>query len=82
MAGKDELFRELNCHLSVTSETAVPYEEMALRLGRPVATLRSDVARFRVRYRTILREEVRGTVLDEADVDAELRHLCEVLVSG
>jgi RNA polymerase sigma-70 factor (ECF subfamily) len=81
LAGKDELFRQLNSHLSVTSEAAVPYEELALRLGRPITTLRSDVARLRSRYRAILREEVRGTVAEASEVDAELRHLCEVLAS-
>ena len=35
LAGKDELFKQLNSHLSVSSEAAVPYEEMSLRLGRP-----------------------------------------------
>src|SRR6266566_649772 len=45
LAGKDELFKQLNSHLSVASEAAVPYEEMSLRLGRPITTLRSDVAR-------------------------------------
>jgi DNA-directed RNA polymerase specialized sigma24 family protein len=81
LAGKDDLFEQLNLHLSVTSEAAVPYDELSLRLGRPIATLRSDVARLRSRYRTILREEVRGTVAEASEVDAELRHLCEVLAA-
>jgi DNA-directed RNA polymerase specialized sigma24 family protein len=81
LAGKDDLFEQLNSHLSVTSEAAVPYDELSLRLGRPIATLRSDVARLRSRYRTILREEVRGTVAKASEVDAELRHLCEVLAA-
>jgi DNA-directed RNA polymerase specialized sigma24 family protein len=79
LAGKDELFEHLNSHLSVTSEAAVPYDELALRLSRPITTLRSDVARLRSRYRAILREEVRGTVAEVSEVDPELRHLCEVL---
>ena len=81
LAGKDELFKQLNSHLSVSSEAAVPYEEMSLRLGRPITTLRSDVARLRSRYRAILREEVSGTVAEAIEVDAELRHLCEVLAA-
>ena len=81
LAGKDELFEQLNSHLSATSETAVPYDELSARLGRPSATLRSDVARLRSRYRAILREEVGGTVAEASDVDAELRHLCEVLAA-
>src|SRR6516165_10375089 len=81
LAGKDELFKQLNSHLSVTSEGAVPYEEMSRQLGRPITTLRSDVARLRSRYRAILREEVGGTVAEASEIDAELRHLCEVLAA-
>ena len=81
LAGKDELFKQLKSHLSVTSEAAVPYEQLSLWLGRPITTLRSDVARLRLRYRTILREEVGGTVAAMSEVDAELRHLCEVLAA-
>src|SRR3989440_5564128 len=81
LAGKGELFKQFKSHLSVSSEAAVPYEEMSLRLGRPITTLRSDVARMRSRYRTILREEVGGTVAEASEIDAELRHLCEVLAA-
>lgn len=82
LAGKTALFEKLNSHLSARSETAVPYEALSLQLGRPVATLRSDVARLRFRYRAILREEVGGTVADMTEVDAELRYLCEVLATA
>jgi RNA polymerase sigma-70 factor (ECF subfamily) len=81
LAGKEDMFENLNSHLTVTREAAVPYEELSIQLHRPIATLRSDVARLRSRYRTILREEVRGTVADASQVDAELRHLCEVLAA-
>jgi RNA polymerase sigma-70 factor (ECF subfamily) len=81
LAGKEKLFEKLNSHLSVTSEAAVPYDELSVQLGRPTATLRSDVARLRSRYRAILREEVGGTVAEASEVDAELRHLCEVLAA-
>jgi DNA-directed RNA polymerase specialized sigma24 family protein len=82
LVGKAELFDYLKPYLSVMEDTGVPYEEMAQRLHRPATTLRSDVARLRGRYRTILREEVRGTVATEPDVDEELRHLCRVLVEA
>jgi hypothetical protein len=75
LAGKPELFGYLKPYLSVTEDSTIPYEEMARRSRRPVATLRSDVARLRRRYRSILREEVRGTVVDDTDVDEELHHL-------
>jgi RNA polymerase sigma-70 factor (ECF subfamily) len=82
LASKAELFGYLKPYLSAIGETAIPYEEMAQRSHRPVATLRSDVARLRARYRTILREEVRGTVAEDSDVDEELRHLCRALVEA
>jgi DNA-directed RNA polymerase specialized sigma24 family protein len=82
LAGKRELFDCLRPYLSAMAETEIPYEEMASRLHRPVTTLRSDVARLRARHRAILREEVRGTVLQPTDVDEELRHLCRVLAGA
>jgi DNA-directed RNA polymerase specialized sigma24 family protein len=80
VAGKSALFEALKAHLTGTT-AAVPYEEMAKRLGRPITTLRSDVARLRARYRAILREEVSGTVTDPRDVDEELRHLCQAMAA-
>jgi DNA-directed RNA polymerase specialized sigma24 family protein len=82
LAGKAALFDCLKPYLSAMGEAAVPYEELAPRLHRPVTTLRSDVARLRARYRAILREEVRGTVAAASDVDEELRHLCRVLIAA
>jgi hypothetical protein len=43
--------------------------------------LRSDLARMRARYRTILREEVHLTVKEPSDVDEELRYLCRVMAA-
>ncbi len=34
---------------------------------------------LRLRYRSLLREEVARTVPDPADVDDEIRHLCAAL---
>jgi RNA polymerase sigma factor, sigma-70 family len=82
LAGKAVLFGYLKPYLAVTEESIIPYEEMARRLHRPVATLRSDVARLRARYRAILREEVRGTVVDVTEVDEELRYLCRALAAA
>ncbi len=81
LAGKAELLSHLMPYLSATEESAIPYEQMAERTHRPVATLRSDVARLRKRYRAILREVVRDTVFEAEDVDEELRYLCRVLAA-
>ncbi|MGB8342615.1 MAG: hypothetical protein WCE51_13585 [Chthoniobacterales bacterium] len=47
----------------------------------PAVTLRKDVERLRNRYGQILRDEVRGTVTDPAEVDDELRYLCRTVGS-
>ena len=56
------------------------HEEAAARLGVPVETLRSHLSRLRMRYRALLRAEVRRTVSHERDIDDELRYLCRVLI--
>jgi RNA polymerase sigma-70 factor (ECF subfamily) len=37
------------------------------------------VHRLRARYRELLRDEIANTVLSQADVDSEMRHLFNVL---
>src|SRR4029450_13372879 len=81
LAGKADLLSHLMPYLSATEESAIPYEQMAQQTHRPIATLRSDVARLRKRYRAILREVVRDTVFETEDVDEELRYLCQVLAA-
>ena len=81
VAGKDALFEALKVYLAGGPSAAVPYGEMAKRLGRAATTLRSDVARLRARYRAILREEVGSTVVDPSDIDEELRHLREAMAA-
>jgi DNA-directed RNA polymerase specialized sigma24 family protein len=82
VAGKSKLFGYLMPYLAATEESTTAYEEMARRLHRPVTTLRSDVARLRVRFRTILREEVRGTVAGPPEVDEELLYLCRAFAAA
>ena len=82
IAGKSALFDSLKSYLSATGEEVVTYEKLSARLRRPVATLRSDVARLRARYRAILREEVSGTVEEPSEVDEELRYLCQVMTAA
>ena len=79
-AGKAPLFEALKSHLSPDGEEAVPYDELSARVRRPAATLRKDAERLRARYGEILREEVCGTVTDPAEVDEELRYLCQTLI--
>jgi RNA polymerase sigma-70 factor (ECF subfamily) len=81
LGGKGALFEALKSRLSAGESTAIPYDELANRLGRTAVHLRVDVARLRARYRAILREEVSGTIVDPRDVDEELRFLREVMIA-
>jgi RNA polymerase sigma factor (sigma-70 family) len=81
LGGKGALFEALKSRLTAGEVAAIPYEELANRLGRTATHLRVDVARLRARYRAILREEVSGTVVDPRDVDEELRYLRQAMVA-
>ena len=79
LGGKGALFEALRSRLTAGESAAIPYDEIANRLGRTTAHLRVDVTRLRARYRAILREEVSGTVVDPRDVDEELRYLRQAM---
>lgn len=76
--GRAELFAALNPCL-VGERAAQPYAELAVKLGVTEGTVKSAVHRMRQRYRQLLREEIAHTVAEPGEVDAELRHLFEVL---
>ncbi|HEV3409025.1 MAG TPA: sigma-70 family RNA polymerase sigma factor, partial [Chthoniobacterales bacterium] len=76
--GKERLYDELQ--VFVTGAGPLPDQAAtAARLGIPFATLRTHIRRLRERYRDALRAEVARTVATPAEVDDELRHLCQVL---
>jgi len=81
MTGKTALYDSLKPWVAIDREEIVPYAELSARLRRPASTLRSDLTRLRARYRAILREEVGGTVATPAEVDDELRYLCQVIAA-
>ena len=79
--GKAEWLEELRPFVAGGSVTPLNQEEAAGRLGVPIATLRTWLSRLRQRYRESLRTEVASTVSDQADVDAELHHLYQILMA-
>lgn len=81
IAGKAQLFDQLKGHLGAEDGKADSYGELSRQLSRSVFNLRKDVSRLRRRYRALLREEVRHTVANDAEVDAELRHLRAVMAA-
>ena len=63
----------------LTAENAQPYDALAAKLGLSEAAIKVAVHRLRQRYREILRAEIADTLASEAEVDAEMRHLFNVL---
>jgi RNA polymerase sigma-70 factor (ECF subfamily) len=55
------------------------YEDAARELGRSAVALRVTVHRMRRRFRELLRVEIAATVADDSEIDAEIRHLIDVL---
>jgi RNA polymerase sigma-70 factor (ECF subfamily) len=76
--GKAKLFAELRFAISA-DQAAIPYAELAARLGMSEAAIRVSVYRLRKEYRQALRAQIAETVTDEAEVAAELAYLREIL---
>ena len=79
--GKAQWLDELRPFIAGAGATPPNQEEVAARLGVPIATLRTWLSRLRQRYRDLLRTEVASTVSDPADVDEELRYLHRILMT-
>jgi RNA polymerase sigma-70 factor (ECF subfamily) len=79
--GKMQWLQELRPFIAGGSGTPPPQDEVAARLGVPVATLRTSLMRLRQRYREALRCEVASTVSDPAEVDEELQYLYRILIA-
>jgi RNA polymerase sigma-70 factor (ECF subfamily) len=71
--GRADLFDALAGLIGGEGEEA--YAHVAKRLGMTGGAVKVAVHRLRKRCRELLREEVGQTVVDDADVDDELRHL-------
>lgn len=56
-----------------------PYAEIAASRGSTEAAVKVAVHRLRVRWRDVVRAEVRDVVAAESDVDDEIRHLMEAV---
>jgi DNA-directed RNA polymerase specialized sigma24 family protein len=79
--GKTQWLDELRPFLAGGTTAPPNQEEVAARLGVPIATLRTWLSRLRQRYREALRAEVASTVSDPADVDEEVHYLYRLLMS-
>src|SRR6478735_2651028 len=79
--GKAEWLSELKPFVDGAGAVPPNQQEVAARLGVPIATLRTWLARLRHRYREVLRAEVASTVSDPASVDQELHYLHQILMA-
>ena len=79
--GRRRVFEVLSPHLSAERDD-LSYATLATKLDVPESFVKKLVYRLRQRYRVLLREEVRQTVADPAEVDEELRHLCGSLAAS
>ena len=79
--GKGEWLRELRPFVDGAGGAGANQQEVAARLGVPVATLRTWLSRLRHRYREILRAEVASTVSDLSSVDQEMHYLHQLLAA-
>ena len=68
--------------LALTADrNAIGYADIAQKLGMSETAARVAVHRLRRRYRQLIRAEVANTVASPDEVDAEMRHLLQVLVN-
>jgi len=80
--GKGSHFEQLRSHLNLEGgEGTASYERAAKELGMSAAGVKTLIHRMRKRFATFLRNEVAKTVLDPADIDAEIHALFEALVA-
>jgi len=61
--------------------TEQPYDQIAARLGMTEGAIKTAVHRLRRRYRDLLRQEIAGTLEQDSEVEAEMRHLMQALSS-
>ena len=78
--GRLRVFEVLSPYLSAERDD-LSYATLATKLRVPESLVKNLLHRMRQRFRVLLREEVRQTVADPAEVDEELRHLCGSLAA-
>lgn len=76
--GQSEMFTALKPCL-VGDRASQPYAELAGKLGMEEGAVKVAVHRLRLRYRELLRAEIANTVDSDGEVEAEMRHLFNVL---
>jgi RNA polymerase sigma-70 factor (ECF subfamily) len=78
--GKSAVFDTLSGFLADESRFG-DYQTLAAQLGMTPGTVAVAVHRLRQRYRQLVRDAVRPTVVDPAEVDSEVKHLLAAVSS-
>lgn len=63
----------------LTGKDTAKYREIALTLGMSEGAVKQSALELRREFGGVLREEIRRTVIEESQVDGELRYLLELL---
>jgi RNA polymerase sigma factor (sigma-70 family) len=81
--GKESVFDILRAFVGIMeSEPEGSYEEAAKELGVGVGTVKTLIHRLRKRYLAVVREEVARTVSNPAEIEDEIRALCDALIAA
>jgi RNA polymerase sigma-70 factor (ECF subfamily) len=80
---KESVFNTLKGYVGIGENTSeASYEEAAKALGIGVGTVKTFIYRLRNRYIAVVREEVARTVSDPAEIESEMRALCDALIAA
>jgi RNA polymerase sigma factor (sigma-70 family) len=80
---KEAVFETLKGFVGIgASGPEASYEAAGQVLGLGVGTIKTLIHRLRKQYMTVVREEVGRTVSDPAEIEDELRSLCDALIAA
>ena len=79
--GKLRLFHALSGYITAERDE-VSYSKLSTTLGVSETAVKKQLRSMRLRYRSLLRDEVAHTVSDPAEVEDEIRHLCAALAAA
>jgi DNA-directed RNA polymerase specialized sigma24 family protein len=81
--GKESVFDVLRAFIGIAeTKPEDSYEEAAKALGVGLGTVKTFIHRLRKRYLALVREEVACTVSDPAEIEGEIRALCDALIAA
>jgi RNA polymerase sigma-70 factor (ECF subfamily) len=81
--GKELVFNTLKGYVGIgESRLEASYDEAAKTLSMGVGTVKTLIHRLRKRYFALVREEIARTVSDPAEIEGEIRALCDALIAA